>query len=183
MKSNLFVLAVVGLFVTIPATALAQKSYALGIGGGAAVPTGKFSDTQSAGYDGTAFIAIGVPELPIGARFDITYNKFPHKGAPSAPASPNSDIRAMGLIGNLIYAFPGTTAKPYLVAGGGLYNTKADSAGAKSKNNFGYNAGVGVTFGLGALTTFLETRYHSISRKQEEGGNIQFVPITFGLMF
>jgi opacity protein-like surface antigen len=83
----------------------------------------------------------------------------------------------------LIFAFSGTSAKPYVVVGGGLYNTKGDIPGAKSQNNLGFNAGLGATFGLGPVAAFLESRYHSISRKDIKGGVIQFVPITVGLLF
>jgi len=56
-------------------------------------------------------------------------------------------------------------------------------AGAKSQNDFGFNAGLGATFGVGPIAMFFESRYHSISRNAAKGGVIQFVPITLGLMF
>jgi len=171
--------------LAVARTGGAQKSYALGIAGGASIPTGKFSDNQSTGYSGTLFIAVGVPELPIGVRFDGIYNRFSGKVvAQSGVGTARSpDVRVMGILGSLIYTFPGTTAKPYFIAGGGLYNTKAEISGAKAENDFGFHAGVGATFGIGGLATFLESRYHSISRNAAKGGNIQFVPITFGFMF
>jgi len=171
--------------VLVPPT-LAQKSYAVGIAGGAAIPTGKFGDTQSTGYAVTGFIALGVPDLPIGVRFDGIYNKFSGRtispvGGGASVVSP--DVRIMGILGNLIYTFPGTTAKPYLIAGGGFYNSKANISGAKAENDFGFSAGFGATFGLGPLAALIEARYHGISRNEAEGGNIQFVPITLGFMF
>jgi hypothetical protein len=89
----------------------------------------------------------------------------------------------MAAIANMVFTFPGTSAKVYTLAGGGLYNSKADTAGAKSQSNFGVSAGLGVTFGFGPFATFLESRYHSISRNVAKGGVYQFVPITFGVMF
>jgi hypothetical protein len=89
----------------------------------------------------------------------------------------------MGVVGSLIYSFPGTAAKPYLVTGGGIYNIKADVPGARSENDFGYSAGFGSTFGVRQLAAFIEARYHGISREAEAGGNIQFVPITLGIVF
>ncbi len=162
--------------------ALGQKTYALGVGGGAAIPVGKLSDAQSTGYNGILVLAIGVAELPIGVRFDGIYNNFRLRTNPPGGASA-SDLRVLAALGNLIFAFPGTSAKPYLVVGGGLYNTKSDVSGAKSQNNFGFNAGLGATFGLGPFATFLESRYHSISRSTAKGGVMQFVPITVGLLF
>lgn len=163
----------------------AQKSYALGISGGAAFPTGKFSDNQSTGYAVTGFLALGVPDLPLGVRFDGVYNDF--SGRTVTPAGGGSStsphVRVMGILGNLIYSFPGTSAKPYLVTGGGIYNSKADVPGARSKSDFGYSAGFGASFGVRRLAAFIEARYHGISRDAADGGNIQFVPVTLGIMF
>jgi len=74
-----------------------------------------------------------------------------------------------------VYAFPGTTIKSYIVAGGGAYNTKLDVAGSKSENHLGLNAGAGFTFGLGPIASFIESRYHFISREPSKGGVIHFV--------
>jgi hypothetical protein len=160
--------------------AAAQKTYALGIGGGAAIPVGKLGDSQGTGLNGIVALALGVAELPIGVRFDGIYNTFSHKSAQTG--SPN-DFRIAGVLGNFIYAFPGTSAKTYVIAGGGLYNTKVDVSGSKSENHFGLNAGLGMTFGLGPIASFLESRYHFVSRDPAQGGVIHFVPITLGLMF
>ena len=161
---------------------LGQKTYALGAGGGGAIPVGRLSDTQTTGYNGIVVLAIGVAELPIGIRFDGIYNKFAFRTAPVGSAAA-SDLRVVAAVGNLLFAFSGTSAKPYALIGGGLYNTKGDVPGAKSENNFGFNAGLGATFGLGPLAAFIESRYHSISRNAAKGGVIQFVPITVGLLF
>ncbi len=172
--------------VAISTQAAGQKTYALGIGGGAAIPVGTLSVTQVAGFNGIIALALGVAELPIGVRLDGIYNNFGHKNTGSA-AQPGSTatyrFRIAGLLGNLIYAFPGTSAKTYIIAGGGLYNTKLDLAGSNSENHFGLNAGLGVTFGLGPIASFVESRYHFISREPAKGGVIHFVPVTLGLMF
>lgn len=165
--------------------AAAQRTYALGIGGGVAIPVGKLTETQDSGFNGIVSLAIGVAELPIGVRFDGIYNNFSRKkvvGTPP-PATSTNDFRITGVLGNLIFAFPGTSAKTYIVAGGGLYNTKPDVAGSKSENHFGLNTGLGMTFGLGPITTFVESRYHFISREPSKGGVIHYIPITLGLMF
>ncbi len=172
-------------FLTFSRSALGQKTYALGIGGGAAIPVGKLSNAQNTGYNGIVALAIGVAELPIGVRFDGIYNNFLRNNllSPGGSGPISYNLRVMGALGNLIYAFPGTSAKPYIIVGGGLYNTRPDTSGAKSENNFGFNAGLGATFGVGPFAIFLESRYHSIARKAAKGGVMQFVPITVGLMF
>ena len=179
--SALLVLALAGI---APRT-LAQKSYALGVSGGAAIPTGKFSEAQSTGYAVTAFLALGVPDLPLGVRFDGIYNNFLGRTVTALAGgnTTNPHVRVMGVLGNLIYSFPGSSAKPYVVTGAGIYNVKADVPGVRSKSDFGYSAGFGATFGLRALAGFIEARYHGVSRDTEDGGNIQFVPITLGIVF
>jgi Outer membrane protein beta-barrel domain len=168
--------------IVLSGQASGQKTYALGIGGGAAIPVGKLSNTETTGYNGIVALALGVADLPIGVRFDGIYNSFSRKTITSPPTT-TYGFRIAGLLGNLIYAFPGTTAKSYIVAGGGLYNTKFDVAGTKAENHWGLNAGLGMTFAIGPMASFLESRYHFISREPTKGGVIHFVPITLGVMF
>jgi hypothetical protein len=56
-------------------------------------------------------------------------------------------------------------------------------SGVKAQNHFGFNAGLGTTFGFGPVAAFIESRYHTISRSTAKGGVYQFVPITAGFMF
>jgi hypothetical protein len=172
--------------IAISTQAAGQKTYALGIGGGASIPVGTLSTTQVTGFNGIVTLALGVAELPVGVRLDGIYNTFGHRNAGSTAQSgstPTYSFRIAGLLANLIYAFPGTSAKTYIITGGGLYNTKLDLSGSNSENHFGLNAGLGVTFGLGPIASFVESRYHFISREPAKGGVIHFVPITLGLMF
>ena len=169
------------LMLALPSIVFGQKTYAFALGGGAAIPVGKLADTQKTGASALAALAIGVADLPIGVRFDGVYNDL--RANTKGGATTNSDFRVTGVLANLIFAFPGTSAKPYLIVGAGLYNSKADTTGAKSQNNIGFNAGLGTTFGIGPAAIFLESRYHSISRNATKGGVFQFVPITIGLMF
>jgi hypothetical protein len=166
----------------ISSQASGQKTYAVGIGGGAAIPVGKLSSTQTSGFNGIAVVALGVADLPIGVRFDGIYNSFSRKDITSPPTNTYA-FRIAGLLANLIYAFPGSTAKSYVLAGGGWYNTKFDVAGTKAENHWGLNAGLGVTFAVGPVASFLESRYHFISREPAKGGVLHFVPITLGVMF
>jgi hypothetical protein len=169
-------------------TALSQKTYAVGFGGGVAIPVGKLADAQKTGYNALATLAIGVAELPLGVRFDAIFDNLPKNNDLATPQSGgastvNSDLRVTAGLANLVFAFPGTNAKAYVLAGVGFYNSKLDVAGAKSQNNLGFNGGFGATFGSGPFAMFLEARYHSVSRSASKGGVYQFVPITLGLLF
>jgi hypothetical protein len=181
---KLFRIAGIALFasMTFAPSALSQKSYAIALGGGTTIPVGKLGDVQSTGYNGIVALAMGVAELPIGIRIDGVYNTLKSRTVPVGGPS-SSDVRIMGALGNLVLALRGTSAKPYLLVGGGLYNIKSDVPGAKSNNHYGFNAGIGATFAFGPFATFLESRYHTISRKDDKGGVAQFIPITVGLMF
>jgi hypothetical protein len=159
--------------------AVGQKTFAVALGGGAAIPVGKLSNSQRTGYNALAALAIGVAELPLGLRLDGIYNNILNKNEVGG----STDLRVSGVLGNLIFAFPGTNAKAYIVAGAGLYNSKSDISGAKAQNDVGFNAGLGATFRFGPFASFLESRYHSISRNASKGGVYQFVPITLGLLF
>jgi hypothetical protein len=145
---------------------------------------GKLRNVQNTGYSALVSLALGSPDLPIGVRIDGIYNSLTHAAASTTPAAAAAgDLRVAGALFNLVYAFPGTYAKPYVLAGAGWYGSKVDTTGAKAQNSIGYNGGVGITFGFGPAAAFLEARYHSISRTVAKGGVFQFVPITFGLMF
>jgi hypothetical protein len=163
----------------------AQKSYAVGLGGGASIPVGRLTDAQNAGFNGLISLALGVAELPIGIRIDGIYNRFPGSGTSSGTTGTAnaSSFRVTGVLGNLIFAFPGTTTKAYVITGGGFYYTKLDTTGAESERDAGLNAGAGFTFGLGPIASFVEARYHFIRRPPEKGGVIHFVPLTLGIMF
>src|SRR6476646_6585673 len=127
--TQLLTIAFVGV-IMVSAQAAAQKSYAVGIGAGAAIPVGKMSDTQKTGVNGLVSLALGVAELPIGVRIDGIYNKLPRsEGTLPVGSSGTSSLRILGVLGNAVYAFSGTSVKTYLIAGGGLYNTRLDVAG------------------------------------------------------
>jgi hypothetical protein len=179
MQRVLILLTAVSLL--LPALATAQKGYALGIAGGAAVPVAKLGDVQNTGYSALLTLAVGSPDLPIGVRFDGIYNNLTAAATTTGPTT--GDMRVAGALVNLVYAFSGTYAKPYILAGAGWYGSKVDTAGAKAQNNVGFNGGMGITFGFGPAAAFLEARYHSVSRSVAKGGVFQFVPITLGLMF
>jgi hypothetical protein len=163
----------------------AQNSYAVGIGGGAAIPVGTLKDVQTSGFNALVSLALGVAELPVGVRIDGIYNSFPRNGnaAPLSGSDGTASFRVSGVLGNLIFAFPGTSTKAYVIAGGGLYYTKLDLAATKWERNPGLNGGAGFTFGLGPIASFVEVRYHFIRRQPDKGGVIHFVPVTLGIMF
>ena len=71
----------------------------------------------------------------------------------------------------------------YLSGGAGLYASGCDVTGlAKATStDFGWNAGAGVALPLTVFKAVVEARYNSVS--VNGGGKMEFVPITFGIMF
>jgi hypothetical protein len=49
-----------------------------------------------------------------------------------------------------------------------------------TQNHFGWNAGAGIKLPLSGFQAFIEARYNRISAS---GGSMEFVPVTFGIMF
>jgi len=163
----------------IGATAMpadAQRRTSFGFAAGASVPMGDLADATSTGFHALGTLAIsGSASTPLGFRVDGMYNSL--SGKESGP-----DVTIWTVNGNLVFAFPGMTATPYLIGGGGWYNTKTDEDGAESSNNFGLNGGVGVRFVLSGFSTFAEARFHNVFGNNDES-SLQFIPVTFGILF
>ena len=159
---------------TTAATADAQRRTSLGLAAGATVPVSDLGDATSTGFHVLGTLAVsGTAGTPIGFRVDGMYNSL--SGKSSGP-----DVNVWTVNGNLVYAFPGgMTATPYLIAGAGWYNTKADGSDEGS-NDIGINAGIGARFALSGFSTFAEVRFHNIF---SDPNSAQFIPLTFGILF
>ena len=152
----------------------AQRRTSLGIAAGATIPTGILGDATSVGYHVLGTLAIsGTASSPLGFRVDGMYNGL--SGKDNGP-----DLKLWTVNGNLVYAFPGgMTATPYIIAGAGWYNAKAEGAD-ESDGNFGINGGVGLRFALSGFSTFAEARFHNVFSDPE---STRIIPLTFGIMF
>ncbi|HEU4748103.1 MAG TPA: hypothetical protein VFS56_06345, partial [Gemmatimonadaceae bacterium] len=103
---NAVLLSLLTWFWVQPLPAHAQNSYAVGITAGPTIPTGSFSDRHSKGKSITAFLAIGVEEMPIGVRLDGIYDDFDGRtvvpaGGGAAVETP--DLRLLGLVANGVF--------------------------------------------------------------------------------
>ena len=182
MKRSLFI-AVVTTIALVSASAVSQaqlgmlKPFQLGIAGGAAQPMSDLSDGASTGFNGTVAMAINLPFIPVGLRVDGAYNQFGEKST-----APGQKLHIMSATGNVVFKLPSIGIAPYLIGGAGLYMTTASQTGVASvtANHLGWNAGAGVSMPLGFLKTFVEARYNRVAI---DNGSLQFVPVTFGIMF
>lgn len=149
------------------------------IAGGAAVPFGTLGDISDIGYNVSAGLNFGGTLLPVGLRFEGSYNGLGRKGGAG-------DVRIINGTANAVFNVTTTRDAPYLIAGLGAYS-RSISIGSlgygSSRTVLGINAGGGLRFPLSGLSTFFEARYHLMLGNAADATNYQFVPITFGIMF
>lgn len=173
MRGRFIFGALAGLLVLSPLQpALSQAQ--LSVSGGVAAPVSDLSDIADIGYHVAAGLNFGGTRLPIGARFEGSLSGFNLKNF-------NEDVRILNATANAIVNLGQQSGSPYLIGGLGIYNSKF--GGADSDNAVGVNLGGGLRFPLGNLNTFFEARYHAVLGEPNDGANLQYVPITFGIVF
>jgi hypothetical protein len=186
--------AVAVALLAAPAALSAQIHTGISLAGGIALPTGDFKDGTSNGYkvdngfNLAAGLNVGVPLLPIGVRLEGAYNRFNIGGLPNG-FSGNQDIISGTVNGTFGLGLP------YVIGGLGYYSSKANVSGSGSTNASertnaaGFNAGVGLRFPLGLISTFAEIRYHkmlgdsNLNSATKVAANSAYIPITFGINF
>lgn len=179
MKRSLYLAIAAIALVAAPRVSQAQlgmlKPFQLGIAGGATKPMSDLSQSNDLGYNGTVAMAINLPILPVGLRVDGAYNEFGQKaGGPK--------LHVISATGNVVWRLPSIGVSPYLIGGAGLYIPTVEATGiaSASANHFGWNAGAGVSLPLTVFKAFVEARYNRISAN---GSSMEYVPLTFGIMF
>ena len=172
MRSTLVAALVAGVLNLSPHVLAAQARF--GVSGGLAAPVSDLGDVADLGYNVTAGLFFGGTRVPIGARIDGSLNGFSLKNV-------NEDVRVLDATANAVVNIGQLPTSPYLIGGLGLYNSKFGSG--DSENAVGVNLGGGLRFTLGDFSTFFEARYHRMLGDRDRGGNLQFIPITFGIVF
>jgi opacity protein-like surface antigen len=166
------------------ATATAQGAH-FGLGGGLTMPVSDYNNADNAGWHALGKVDFAIPLSPVGVRVDALFGQTKHKDIGSSPV--NGKTQLIGGLANIVYKIhlPAPLVKPYLLAGGGIYNLKITITNAvppvdTSETKFTWDLGAGATFGAGPAQFFVEARYVTI---QESGGSTKFIPITAGLSF
>ena len=173
MRQSLATAAVATLLAISPLhPALSQAR--LSVSGGIAAPVSDLSDIADVGYNVNAGLNFGGTYLPIGVRLEGSLNGFNIKDV-------SDDVRILNATANAIVNLGQQAGSPYLIGGLGIYNSRFGSA--DSENALGVNLGGGLRFPLGTLNGFFEARYHAMLGDRSHGTNLQYVPITFGLVF
>lgn len=154
----------------------ATKPVSIGVSGGASLPTGDLGNSANTGWNLNGHLGLAAPAMPISFRGDVGYNNWGAKGG-------GASLHAWNLTGNAVYDIPQATGvSPYILGGLGAYKMGVSSGSTTINDNwrFGFQVGGGVKLPLSGFNTFIEAKYVQVNG---DGGNAQFVPITFGVMF
>jgi opacity protein-like surface antigen len=152
--------------------------------GGPALPIDKTSDLVKTGFNVGGAVDLKLPLMPVGFRGEVIYSSFDAND--SSPTVVNADASEFGANANVVAWIALPTAgliRPCLTAGPSyshLELSPTSGPGSTSANRWGFNAGAGVQFSLGALGARLDARYRRISTDND---SFTYVPVTFGITF
>lgn len=166
-------LVIAVLIAVVPATPVAAQAR-FDVSGGLAAPMSDLGDVADFGYHVAAGVNLRPTRRPIGARIEGSLSGFGLKNG-------SEDVRILNLTANAVVNLGSDNTSPYLIGGAGIYNSKFGNAG--SENAIGVNLGGGLRFPIGTLDTFFEARYHAMLGERGAGANLQYIPITFGILF
>jgi opacity protein-like surface antigen len=182
---------VTGLVVATFASAaqVSAQGAEFSLGGGLGVPLGDFDDQSKLGWHALAGVSFVPTGSPVGFQIDGQFQQY--KLDEEVFGTDELKSRLIFGTANAVYKFntaEGSTFRPYLIGGGGVYNLKTtgedDPGGVIDTDNsttkFGLNAGAGFDFKAGSAGLFVEGRFHNVFT---EGSNTSFIPITVGVRF
>lgn len=164
----------------------------LGLGGGGSFPVSDAKDTFKSGWHASGIVRLNLPMMPFGLQGNFTYNHFK---LDEQNVGFGGSGRILSGIADVRYSlpFPGPI-QPYLLAGVGEYNIKADpdqstATAAGSTTKFGINGGggVGISFPGLPIHAFVEGKLENIYTDQGMNTAVtnnlktQIVPVTFGI--
>jgi hypothetical protein len=154
---------------------LAKGDVYFRLGAGVSMPQSEFKDSYNNGFNVTGSAGWHKWNSPIGLRLDVGYDRFGVKGGGSTNANIWSGL------GEVTLKIPQVLAvSPYLVAGGGVYRLSTSDPSSTSSTKGGWDAGGGITFGVGMAKLFIEGRYNSVSTELVK---TKFVPVILGVSF
>jgi hypothetical protein len=177
----------VGMLLGTPA--LHAQGAEFSLGGGVGVPLDTFDDEAELGWHGLAAISFVPNGWPVGIQFDGSYQQFSLDDE-AFPGFSGLKNRLITGTGNIVFKFKSSeesTFRPYLIGGGGVYNSKItgdDDPGdvlPGGETDFGVNVGAGFDIKAGGAGLFLEGRFHNVFTGGTE--DLKFIPITLGFRF
>jgi hypothetical protein len=172
-----------------------------GIFGGLTTPRGDFGNEVANGWNAGVMIKARLYRA-LDLRVDGTYAKFgrEHIVIPLNPTDtvvfdtdatlPFATLDAHLNLGPDSAEYPGdNTITPHILGGIGVYELdyKITCAGVcgfetvPKQKHMGLNVGGGATIPLGPVRTFVEARYHRVSRKPEDGDAFTLITLSAGI--
>ena len=179
-------IAALAVGMLLGAPALRAQGAEFSLGGGVGVPLGDFDDAAKTGWHGLAAVSFVPTGWPVGIQIDGSYQQFNLDDA-AFPGFTGLKNRFLMGTGNLVFKFKTSeesTFRPYIIGGGGVYNSKITGSDDPSdilpggETKFGLNAGAGFDIKTSGIGLFLEGRFHDVFT---DGADTQFIPITLGI--
>lgn len=154
-----------------------ERALAFGVSGGVSFPLGEIGDEFDPGYHLTGLLELTPGGLPFALRGEGVFQRFSHE-----------DDYLRHLAGRLNAVIPfavAPDARPYLIVGAGVYNSKevvdhGDHTHDDAETFLGVNVGVGIHWAIGRLNTFVESRFHNVF---DDVHAQRFIPLTIGIRF
>ena len=179
-------IAALAVGMLLGAPALRAQGAEFSLGGGVGIPLGDFDDAAKTGWHGLAAVSFVPTGWPVGIQIDGSYQQFNLDDAAFPGFSGLKNRFLMGT-GDLVFKFKTSeesTFRPYIIGGGGVYNSKITGSDDPNdilpggETNFGLNAGAGFDIKTSGIGLFLEGRFHDVFT---DGADTQFIPITLGI--
>ncbi len=172
--------ALIAPLLVLPALVSAQQTtpVSFGVSGGLSVPTGNLGDAVDGGYNIAGHIWLQPRSIKsVMFRGDVSYDNWKYKRF-------SANYRNLGVTANAIIhpAVSNSSVVPYLLGGGGFFNSKAYTTSSESSTstNPGLQVGGGIEFKLSGFSTFAEAKFVNAFT---DGSNTNWIPITFGIRF
>jgi len=179
MKQSIRLIGLAAL-LALPAVVSAQttRPVTLGVSGGLSAPMGNLGDGVDAGYVVAGHVWFQPASMPsIMFRGDVSYDNWKSKIG-------NFNLRSLGATANAIIhpSNHSNSVIPYLIAGGGIYNTKSYTTSTNSSTNsdLGIQGGAGIEFKLAGFSTFAEAKFVNVFTGDN---STNWIPVTFGIRF
>lgn len=176
------------------------RAFTLGVRGGASIPVGDLAEkgleggNATTGFNVAGMVTFASPALPVALRVEVGYDRF---GTDVDPGDFGPDVEDVDATWSVISGTAnavlglggvgGVGVRPYLIGGVGVYRYELKVSGdigdgvtisaGGNDTDVGVNGGLGLRFGLGSLSTFVEARIHHVFAEEA----LQFVPISVGL--
>ena len=181
LKKSVLFLATLA-FVGIAAPTQADAQTTLYLGAGASLPMGDYGEYANTGWLAVGGVVFGIGDSGFGVGGEVFYGQNNHKEEESFFEDEKTTPYGIMAIADYVFGTEGGI-RPYVFGGAGLLVHKFSASGVESESEsaFGYQAGLGVSFPVGASSSlFAEGRYMGSSSTGE--GEFSTTTNFFGLL-